>query len=106
MTEAKLEKIRQMILACRRKINKHRDLEQIVLALERRRVKRGKEPTYESIAFPNVNAITIPDHAGRTVKKGTAATILNQCQEDVYRFEEKLEAEKGRIQNDESGYTH
>src|SRR5688572_17410793 len=110
MTEVKLEKIKQLIARCRRKTNTHRDLEAIVIALKRRRVKRGKEPTYESTVFLNVNVITIPDHAGKTLKKGLAANILNQCEEDVFRFEEQIEKtkqdakRKGHIQDDKSGY--
>lgn len=73
-------------------------------------MKRGKEPTYESVAFPDANMITVPDHAGKDVKRGTAANILNQCEEDVFRFEQQMEAEKrkrrGTVQYDESGYKH
>jgi hypothetical protein len=114
MDQKKLAKIERLIAECRRKSNKHRDLEHIVLALERRRVKRGKEPTYESVAFPNVNMITIPDHGGKNIKRGTSHSILNQCEEDVWRFKEAFNREtrkeeitqKESIQNDDSGYTN
>jgi hypothetical protein len=52
MTRAKLEKIKQWIAESRKRVNHHRDLERIVTALERKRVKRGKEPTYQTTAFP------------------------------------------------------
>ena len=114
MDEKKLAKIERMIAECRKKSNRHRDLEHIVVALERRRVKRGKEPTYESVAFPAANMITIPDHGTKSIRPGTLKNILNQLEEDVWRFKDALEkekrqkdlAEKGSIQYDESGYTH
>lgn len=115
ITEEKLKNIRRMIESCRRKTNKHRNLEAIVIALKRKRVKRGKEPTYESTVFKEANVITIPDHAGKDVARGTANSILNQCEEDVFRFEEEIEREKkakeaakrkGNIQYDDSGWTH
>jgi len=113
MTRTKLEKIKLWIARCRRKPNNHRELEAILLKLERKRVKRGKEPTYESVAFPDANMITVPDHPGRDIRPGTAANILNQCEEDVFRFQEQLDEEarrkakqRGQIQYDDSGYTH
>lgn len=77
-------------------------------------MKRGKEPTYASEAFPEANMITVPNHPGRDVHRGTAASILSQCEEDVFRFEEQFAREKakqraqekGTIQYDDSGYKH
>src|SRR5262249_10196667 len=106
MTYEKLEKIKKLIADCRGKLNRHGDLERIALKLGRRRVKRGKEPTYESMAFPNANVVTIPNHAGKTVKRGTAANILNQLEEDVDRWEQRLITERGPVQYDESGNIH
>lgn len=106
MTDAQLEKIKGLIVDCRGKLNRHRDLERIALKLGRKLVKRGKEPTYESMVFPDANVITIPNHAGKTVKRWTAANILNQLEEDVYRWERRLSAERGPVQYDESGNIH
>jgi hypothetical protein len=93
MNKKKLAKIKRRIAESRRRSNKHRDLEQIAIALERVKFHRGKEPTYVSTAFPNANPITIPDHGNTDIKKGTANSILNQLDEDVWRFEEKFEKE-------------
>src|SRR5438477_13179484 len=96
MDSRKLGKIRREINAARRRANRHR--ERIVRSLGRERLKgasaRGKEPTYESTAFPKANMITIPDHGGRTLGPGTQAKILDQIEEDVDRWEAKLEQDQ------------
>lgn len=95
MTPNKLEKIKREIAAARRRVNTYRDLASIAISLERRLAKgaevRGKGPAFISTAFPNANPITIPNHAGKTIKKGTAHSILNQLDEDVSRFEEQFD---------------
>ena len=106
MDASKLAKIKRRIEECRKRANnlRHRDLESIANALGRERSKkRTNEPTYISTVF-KTNVITIPDHPG-TLKKGTALSILDQLEEDVYRFEEELEreTEQGHI-NENGGY--
>lgn len=106
MDAAKLAKIKRRIQECRKRANnlRHRDLESIAKALGRERSKkRTNEPTYISTLF-KTNVLTIPDHSG-TLKKGTALSILDQLEEDVYRFEEELEreAQEGHIDED-GGY--
>ena len=95
MTPKKLAGIKRNIVDCRRGAGnlRHRDLASIAIALGRRRSKqRTTEPTYESSVF-DTNVITIPDHS-KGLKKWTALSILNQLEEDVYRWEEKLRREQ------------
>jgi HicA-like toxin of HicAB toxin-antitoxin system len=96
MTSQKLKKIKQEIAAARQRTNKYRDLEKIAASLERVLAmgaqSRGKEPTFISTAFDRINPITIPNHPGRDIARGTAKAILNQLEEDVLRFEKLLEA--------------
>lgn len=40
--------------------------------------------------FPDLRPISIPSHPG-TLKRFTAASILDQLDEDVFRWEETLE---------------
>lgn len=100
MNATKLARIKGWIEDCREKSKnlRHSDLERIAHALGRVRVKRGKEPTYKSTEFPRANVITIPSHAGKTLRLGTAESILDQLEEDVFRFEQRLHSElKGVI---------
>lgn len=102
MNARRLVKIQADIDACRKKPNRHRDLERIAFALGRTRVSRGKEPAYVSTEF-RTHPITIPDHAGKDIKRGTARGILEQLEEDVVRWEQRLRDEKGYI-DENSGY--
>lgn len=83
--ERKLASLRARSAGLRR-----RDLERIAKSLGRRKFDRGKEPTYISEAFPNeLRPLTIPGHV--TIKRGTALSILNQLEEDVFKWKEWLE---------------
>jgi hypothetical protein len=53
-------------------------------------VNRGKHPMWESQEFPTLPPLSIPDHAGRDLARGTKASILDQLEEDVLAWEEKL----------------
>lgn len=108
MTPKKLDKIKREIAAARRKTNTFRDLASIATSLERRLAKgsevRGKEPAFISMAFPDANPITIPNHAGKTIKKGTAHNILNQLDEDVSRFEDQFDSGANDSDGNEDDY--
>ncbi len=117
MNREKLEKIKRDIAAAKRKANTYRDLERIALSLKRKLARgaqsRGKEPAFISKAFPNANPITIPNHAGKTIPKGTAHSILRQLEEDIFRFEEALHKEVNETNDTEgngydngNSYTH
>jgi len=99
MDVKKLAKIKREIDSARQGAGnlRHRDLEKIAKMLGRVRSKeRTNEPTYVSTLLPDANVITIPDHS-RGINKFTAKNILNQLEEDVFKFEEiqRIEIEKG-----------
>lgn len=88
ITWEKLVKIRRKIDSLRNRIKSIRssELVKIALSLGREKVNRGKEPTYErSDGFP----LTIPSHPG-TLPVGTAASILDQLEEDIERLETEI----------------
>ena len=107
MTPKKLRNIKEKIAAYRKKASnlRHRDLERIALALGRKRVKRGKEPTYESTLL-ETTVVTIPDHGTKTVSPGVAKNVLDVFEEDVFWLEEQLEEQKQREIIHEDRYTH
>ena len=107
MTPNKLEKIKREIAAARRRMNKHRDLEEIAISLGRKRATgdqaRGKEPTYISTVFLQLRPLSIPDHSGRDIPPGTARNILGQLEEDVVSFESQLEKAETDSNSHEKG---
>lgn len=60
---------------------------------------RGKEPTYVSTAFPELNPLSIPGH--KTVNPYTADSIMDTFEADLDRWEDRLEEEE-RKTNDNS----
>lgn len=69
---------------------KGRELEDIAKALGRRLdTQRGKEPTWVSDELPNRDALSIPRHGSRDLKKGTAGSILYELELDLDDLEEK-----------------
>ncbi len=92
MDEKKLAKIKREIDSARQGAGnlRHRDLAKIAKMLGRVRSKdRTNEPTFVSTLL-TTNVITIPDHA-RGLNKFTALNILNQLEEDVFKFEQEIE---------------
>jgi hypothetical protein len=66
-----------------------RDVESLARALGRRRVQRGKEPTWDSVVFPESRSVTIPSHSG-DLNRFTKDSILDQLEEDIERWEEEV----------------
>jgi len=93
MMPSKLKKLRRELDALRRRRKSIRsdELESLAIRIGRRRVKRGKEPTYERVA-PGWFPLTIPSHPG-TLPIGTACNILNQLEDDIERLEAEIEQE-------------
>lgn len=91
MNKAKLNRIRRKQRRLRSRSSSLRPRELVALAesLGRRRFNRGKEPTYVSEPFPDLRPVSIPSH--RTLKRFTAVGILDQLDEDIFRWEESLE---------------
>jgi hypothetical protein len=57
--------------------------------LGRKRVNRGKEPTWESDF--DIPPLTIPMHGSKTLKKGTQRSILMQLEDDFIAWEQKFD---------------
>lgn len=93
MNKKKLKKVQRQVDSLRLSLASIRsqDLVRLMKKLGRRRIKRGKEPSYISDEFPDARPITVPSHPG-TLKRGTAASILDDIEGDIFRWEEALDA--------------
>ncbi len=102
MKENKLKKIEQNIRSLRNRSGNLRasELEAIAKRLGRERSKRGKEPTYVSLDFPDLRPVSIPSHS-TGLKRFTAESILDQLDEDVFRWREELDNTSNTINTDE-----
>jgi hypothetical protein len=80
---------------------RRRQLVSLAKTLGRKESNRGKEPTYISIAFPDLRAVTIPSHPG-TMPRFTVESILDQFEgNDVVRWQQALEQNpRGSIANE------
>lgn len=96
----KLKKLRRTLDALRRRLGSVRNDEVAALAqaLGRTRFNRGKEPTYVKPGRP---PLTIPAHG--TLKVGTAASIVNQLEEDLLLLEEAEQLEEGTEDDEGAG---
>jgi hypothetical protein len=90
MTRRKLQRLRQQIASLRRSQPKARVLIALAKALGRMEEDRGKEPTYCSEEFQDLSPLTIPMHKGRDLPPGTRDSILNQLDEDVDAWDQRL----------------
>jgi hypothetical protein len=95
MTRNKLKKLVQRVAEMRHSPQKAIDLQRLARQLGRRKVVRGKEPAWESIAFPALSTLTIPYHAGKDLAVGTKNSLLAQLQKDLDAWEEQLSREEG-----------
>ena len=57
--------------------------------LGRKRVNRGKEPSFES-EF-DIPVLTIPMHGSKDLKRGTQRNILMQLEDDFIAWEQKFD---------------
>jgi hypothetical protein len=99
MTRQKLDKIKLELAGLRRWRHKALAFQRVAKRLGRKENrKRGKEPMWESDAFPDLFPLAIPDHGGgRDISPGVQRTLLDLMDEDVLRWEEALNNQ----QNDE-----
>lgn len=95
MTPRKLEKLREDHSALRRQGGvKAADLQSLAAALGREQFgRRGKEPTWINRAIPELRPLTIPDHGGRDLKTKTKKSILDQLEEDLDAWEERVDGD-------------
>jgi hypothetical protein len=103
MTRRKLDKLKRELLQLRRSPQKAAALERFAKRLGRKRVKRGKEPMWESSEFDELYALSIPHHAGRDLAIGTKNSILDQLENDLLAWEAKLEKDEEGENNSDDG---
>lgn len=93
MDQRKLDKLKREIRELRRKTVKAKDLQSVASRLGRKVVNRGKHPMWESEEF-DFFPISIPDHGGgKDIPDGTKKSILNQLEDDLMAWEERLSDE-------------
>jgi hypothetical protein len=105
MNRRKLDKLRRELAALRRSPQRAAALERLARKLGRRLVKRGKEPMWESVEFDHLFALAIPHHGGRDLAPKTQQSILDNLENDLFAWEERLgdDEEAGENENDDEG---
>jgi hypothetical protein len=101
MTPSKLDKIKREIARLRRAPQKAAALESVAKRLGRKKVKRGKEPVWES-ELEELYPLSIPHHGGgRDLSVGTQRSILDSLEDDVLAWEERFPNEDNEEYDDE-----
>jgi hypothetical protein len=100
MNSKKLDKLRRELAQCRRSPQKANDLQSLAKRLGRKLVKRGKEPMWESVEFAELYPLAIPDHGGRDLAVGTKNSILDQLEEDILAWEERIGSDEDMTDED------
>lgn len=104
MNRRRLENLRRKVEACRRAQPKAEALQTLAKALGRKEANRGKEPTFVNTAFPMLRPLSIPKHKGRDLPTGTKNSILDQMDEDLIAWDERLaEQERADDSGDKNG---
>jgi len=88
MTRKKLRALGRKLGQLRQSPQKAIAVQTLAQQLGRRKVKRGKEPTWESDIFPDLRPLSIPDHGGKNLSIGTKNSILNQLEDDLNYWDE------------------
>lgn len=91
MTRKKLDKLKRELTQLRHSPQKAAALEDLARRLGRRPAKRGKEPMSESVEFDHLYVLSIPRHGGKDLAIGTKNSILDQLEDDVLAWEERVE---------------
>ena len=96
MNDRKLYKIKRDLDSIRNRGGaKPSAIESLAIKLGRRKdTKRGKEPTWISEVFTDLPPLSIPHHGKVDLNKYTAGAIADQLENDVEKWEEKLESDK------------
>jgi hypothetical protein len=92
MKRKQLNKLKKDIALARRSQQTAANLERFAKALGRKKVKRGKEPIWESQEL-DVFPLAIPHHGGKDLATGTKNSVLDQLEDDVLAWEQKLDDE-------------
>jgi hypothetical protein len=90
MNRKKLDKLRRTIEGLRCQSPKALEIQKVARQLGRKKVKRGKEPVWESLEFQNLRPLSIPDHGGRDLTPGVSRSILNQLEDDLISWDERI----------------
>jgi hypothetical protein len=96
MNRRRLERLQRDWERMRRSQQRASDLEGLAKRLGRALVNRGKHPMWESSEFDDLRPLSIPHHGGRDLPKGTRNSILDQLEEDLIHWEERLLNEEAR----------
>ena len=102
MNKKKLGKLRGELAAARRSPQNARALEALAQSLGRRKAKRGKEPNWVNDNFPDLAPLSIPHHGGKDLPTGTKNNIVDQLSEDLFEWEDSLEAQDEDGEEDEA----
>jgi hypothetical protein len=95
MNKQRLDKLRQEIEGLRRRGGiKPAELESLAKGLGRIRSKRGKEPNWVSVPFPELYPVSIPHHGSQDLGKFTARAIIDRLELDLERWAEEIEPNK------------
>ena len=102
MKKRKLQQLRKRLGDLRRRGGvKSAEMEALAKAVGRVRHKRGSEPTWIHGNFSQLRPLSIPRHS-KDLNRFTAASILDQLEEDLDRIEQSLEffGDKENISNE------
>lgn len=97
MNRRKLNKLWRTVQGLRRQSPKALELQRVARQLGRKKVKRGKEPVWESLDFQHLPALSIPDHGGRDLTPGVLHSILNQLEDDLNSWDERVTQQERTI---------
>jgi hypothetical protein len=67
-----------------------RSLEAMAKKLGRTPARRGKEPSWVSVQFPELRPVSIPHHGSRDLSPGVQRNILESFYEDIGAWEDWL----------------
>jgi hypothetical protein len=84
-----LDKLRAEFRAMRDVPQRGSDVASLAERLGRKRVNRGKEPTFESDL--DIPVLTIPMHGSKTLKRRTQKSIFIQLEDDFIAWEQKFD---------------
>ena len=90
MNRKKLDKLRRTLEGLRRQSPKALEIQKVAKQLGRKRVKRGKEPVWESLEFQHLRPLSIPDHGGRDLSPGVLRATVNQLEDDLNSWDERI----------------
>jgi len=104
MNRKKLDKLKRELAALRRSPQKAGALERFARQVGRKPIKRGKEPMWESTEFDNLFPLAIPHHGGRDLATGTKNSVIDQLENDLEAWEQRLgDEEADEDEKDDEG---